>query len=73
MIKSYFLPISGPNNITKRAFPIKCQPKAAGNCSNEKCSETVKVKLLKAAPRKNALMDNQTNNCVHSVCSAITK
>lgn len=34
------------------ALPIKCQPNAAGNCSNEQYSDTVNVKLLRAIPNE---------------------
>lgn len=44
------LPINGPNAVTKTALPIICHPNAAGSCSNEQCSDTVKVKLLNAIP-----------------------
>lgn len=55
------------------AFPIICQPKAAGSFSNEQYSDTVNVKFERAAPRKKPHIDNQTINCVQSVCSAITR
>lgn len=48
----FYLPINGPNAVTKTAFPIICHPNAAGSCSNEQYSDTVNVKLLKAIPIK---------------------
>lgn len=49
-----------------------CHPKAAGSCSNEQYSDTVRVKLLNAIPRKKPQMNNHNINWLNSVCSAIT-
>jgi len=63
----------GPNVITNRALPTRCQPKAEGSFSSEQYSDTVRVKLLRADPRKKPQIESQTINWVQSVCSAITE
>lgn len=65
-------PIRGPRATTKIALPTMCQPKAAGSFSRVQYSETVRVKLLRAAPRKKPDIDSQTINWVQPVCSAMT-
>lgn len=56
------LPIMGPKIITNNALPIKCHPKAAGSFSIVQNSETVKVKLAKAAPLKKPQTESQITN-----------
>lgn len=69
---SRIAPIKGPKATTKTALPTMCQPNAAGSFSKLQYSDTVKVKLLKATPRKKPVIDSQTNKFVQSVCSATT-
>ena len=47
-------------------------PKAAGSFSSEEYSLTVKVKLLRAIPRKNPAIQSHAIIDVRSVCSAKT-
>lgn len=65
-------PISGPKQITNTAFPIMCHPKAPGSCSSVQYSDTHKVKLLNATPRKKPAMHNHVIKGVQLVSSAIT-
>lgn len=67
-----FLPINGPRHVTNIALPIRCQPNAAGNLSNEQYSDTVNVKFAKADPRKKPHIDNHTIRLDQSLCSANT-
>lgn len=66
-------PISGPKQITNTAFPIMCQPKAPGSCSRVQYSDTHKVKLLNATPRKKPAMHSHVIKGVQLVSSAITE
>lgn len=58
--------------MTKTALPTRCQPKAEGSFSSEQYSETVRVKLLSAEPRKKPQIESHHMSCVQSVCSAMT-
>lgn len=71
-VMSRIAPIKGPKATTKTALPTMCQPNAAGSFSKLQYSDTVKVKLLKATPRKKPVIDSQINRFVQSVCSATT-
>lgn len=72
-VQSRMAPMSGPKMMTKIAFPTMCQPKAAGSFSRLEYSETVKVKLLSAMPRKNPAIQSHAIIEVSSVCSAKTE
>lgn len=72
-VQSRIAPMSGPKMMTKIALPTMCQPKAAGSFSSDEYSDTVKVKLLRAIPRKNPAIQSHAIIDVSSVCSAKTE
>lgn len=72
-VRSRMKPMSGPKMMTKIALPTMCHPNAAGSFSSDEYSLTVRVKLLKAIPRKNPAIQSQAIIEEISVCSAKTR